>query len=209
MMLLLANYMFSQKIQLKEGTTENIKFNDLNINTLLQVYDNQSAPHLIGDIYLRVNTNNKTIVEFYVDHKDPTKELYTKVHQNLFLTFSIENNIQYLTIEEAKLGKEFALSDQESFLIEDKGKLIELEITDYYHEWGSTLPVVEGEEETTWSDVIYTLKTTINKSVKHFSFSSSEINDQYPILLDSYTIIILSDKYNDNSAFINMIIYKK
>lgn len=209
MVLLTANKYFPQKIQLKEGQEENIKLNNLNISTLLQVYDDQSAAHLKGDIYLRINTNDETIVEFYIDHKDPTKEFYTKAYHNLFLTFSIENQIKYLTIEESKFGKEFALSDQETFWIGDKDNLIELEITDYYHEWGSNPPVIEGEAGTTWDDIIYTLKTTANKSEKSYSFSSSEINDQYPIELDNNTIIILSDKYNDSSAFINMIIHKK
>jgi hypothetical protein len=48
-----------KKILLTTNDTEEIQYEDLNINYLLQFYDINAAPHLIGDIYLRVNEGAK------------------------------------------------------------------------------------------------------------------------------------------------------
>jgi len=192
-----------KKIQLQEGVS-NIKYNGLNIGTLLQVYDEKSATHLIGDVYLRVDNNGESIAGFYIDKDEPTKEYYTKIYKNYFLTFLIENNNRYLIIERAKFGKPFALSNSDNALINN----IEIEITDYVYEWGYDAPP-EDENRSYFSDVRYTLKVKVKDVVKNFSFYSSEVKGDFMIETEGYCIQILSDVYKDSSCLIEMIINKK
>lgn len=192
-----------KKIPLKEGVRSDIKYDDLNINTLLQVYDD-------GDISLRVDNNDESIVKFYLNSNTVTKDYYTKVYKNYFLTFTIENNNKYLIIEQARFGKTFALSSDGSVTIGNKEDAIEIEITDYVHEWGYDAPP-EDPNSSYFNDVQYTLKVKAKDIVKDFWISSSELElkGNFSIDFASYTILILSDKYGEKSSLLEMIIDKK
>tara|TARA_R110001583_G_scaffold36536_6_gene120327 strand:+ start:111784 stop:112452 length:669 start_codon:yes stop_codon:yes gene_type:complete len=196
-----------KKIQLEEGSVSNIKYDDLNISTLFQVYDEKSAVHLIGDLYLRVDDNGKSIAEFYIDKS--TKEYYTKIYKNYFLTFAIENGNRYLIIEQAEFDKTFALSNKGNSKIGNKDNSVEIEITDYEHEWGTNAPPSEDGNASYFDDVHYSLKAKVKNIVKDFSFYSSEIKGNLSIDLEGYCIIILSDIYKDSSCLIEMKIIKK
>ncbi|PKV51729.1 hypothetical protein ATE84_3827 [Aquimarina sp. MAR_2010_214] len=200
---------FMKKIQLKEGLLSDIKYNDLNITPLLQVYND-------GNISLKVKINNESIANFHINCDNTTsdserKEYYTKVYKNNFLTFKIENNNKYLIIEQAKFGKAFALSSSDGVLtISNKDDLIEIEITDYIHEWGYDAPP-EDPNRNYFTDVQYTLKVKVKNVVKNFLVSSAELQSKgsFSIDLGSYNIIILSDQFGHKSSLIEMIIDKK
>lgn len=199
---------FKKKIELKEGLTNNIKYKALNIGALLQVYGEKSAAHLIGDMYLKLDNNGEFITEFYIDNDKATKEYYTKIYGNYFLTFVIENNIKYLIIEQALFGKAFALSSNGSSSIGNKDDLVEIEITNYVHEWGSDGLPQDGKSNY-FDDVHYTLKVKVKNDVKSFSFYSSEVKDDFVMDLGEYSIQILSDLFKDSSSLIEMVITKK
>lgn len=195
-----------KRITLKEGLVSNIKYKDLNLNTLLQVYDNESAGHLSGDIYLRIDSNDETITDFYIDNSK--KEYYTKIYKNYLFTFTIENNIKYLIIEESKFGKTFALSSNDSSIIVKKDDFVEIEITDIVQEWGYDAPP-EDSDRSYFSDVHYTLKVKTGDIVKKFSFYSSELKGHLSFDLGNYSILILSDIHKDSSSLIEMRVNKK
>lgn len=197
-----------KKIRLKEGEVKEIVYNDLNISTLLQVYNAQSADHLVGDIYLRVDNDGEPITDFYMDNDVSTTEYHTRVYKNYFLTFLIENNNKYLVIEQANFGKAFALSSNGSAIVGDKDDLVELEITDFVLETGYDAPPSESNRNY-FSNVNYSLKVKTGDVVKNFSFYSSGIKDNFIVNLDHFSILILSDKYEDSSALIEMVVNKK
>ena len=197
---------FMKKTQLKEGSASNIKYEDLNISTLLQVYDAKSAAHLKGDMYLQVSNNGEPITEFYIDNS--TKDYFTKIYKNYFLTFLIENNTKYLIIEKAQFGKAFALSSNGYSTIGTKNDFITIEITDYIHEWGYDAPP-ENDNRSSFNDVQYTLNVKVKDVVKNFSFYSSEIKGGFTIHIEGYSILILSDVYKDSSSLIEMIVSPK
>ncbi len=196
-----------KRILLNPETVSNIKYDTLNINALLQVYDKKSADHLIGDVYLGIENNGVSIAEFYVNG-DSKGEYLTRIYNNYFLTFLIENTNKYLVIAPAQLGRAFALSSNGTAIIGDENNLVEIEITDYTHEWGSDAPF-EGEEMSHFDDVQYSLKLKTSGVVNTFSFYSSEIKDGYPIEIGNFRVLILSDKYKDSSSLIEMIVNKK
>ncbi len=197
-----------KKLELMEGKSSSIKYNNLNLETLLQVYDETSAAHLIGDIYLAVYNNDELIANFYLDHHQPEEAYYTKIYNNYFLTFEIEQDRKYLIIEKAHFGKAFGLSTEGSCIIAENDDLFELEITDYTSEYGYDAPP-EDENRTYFSDVHYTLKIKTKDLEKNVSFNSSEVKDDFVIEIGNYRIQILSDTYKDSSALIEMIIHKK
>ncbi len=197
-----------KKLLLKEGAVSNIKHNKLNISTFLQVYDDKSEAHLIGNIYLRVDNNSEPIVDFYIDNNKLTKGYYTKIYNNYFFTFTIENNNKYLIIEQAQFGKAFTLSSNGSSTIGNKNDLVEIEITDYVHESGYDAPT-EDDKRSYFSDVLYTLRVKVRDVVKYINFYSSEVKDNFVIEIGSYNILILSDLYKDSLALIEMIINKE
>jgi hypothetical protein len=197
-----------KKIPLKEGDTSSIEVKDLTLNYLLQVYDEKSAAHLIGDIYLRVNNKVETIADFYVDNDSTEGIYYTRIYKNYFLTFVIENNEKHLIIEESQFGKTFALSSNGSSTVGNENDLVEIEIIDFQHEWGYDAPP-EDEGRNYFEDVSYTLKVKTKDVVKNFNFFSSELKGNYTIDLGSYSILVLSDKYKESSTLIEMIINKK
>jgi hypothetical protein len=197
---------FMKKVHLKEGAVNNIKHNDLNISTLLQVYNGKWAEHLIGDIYLRVDNNYDLIAEFYVDNDNSTKEHYTRIYKNYFLTFVIEN--KYLVIEQAQFGKVFALSSNGSSIVGNKDNLVELEITDFVQESGYDAPD-EDKNRSYFNDVHYSLQVKVGDVVKSFSFYSSEIKGDFTVNIDGYSILIISDTYKDSLPLIEMIVNKK
>jgi hypothetical protein len=188
-----------KKIQLEEGIND-IKYNDLNIAALLQVYDEKSAAHLIGDVFLRLDHNEESIANFYVDNDKSTKVYFTRIYKNYFLTFLIEKNNKYLIIEKARFGKAFALSSNGTSTI---GDIIEIEIKDYILESGYDAPP-EDADRNYFSDVKYTLKVKVKNVVKNFSFYSSEVKENPIIEVEGYCIQILSDKYEDSSSQIEM-----
>ncbi len=193
-----------KKIQLEEGVNA-IKYKGLDIETLLQIYDEKSPDHLIGDVYLRLNANGETIASFYTANGKYIKEYNTKIYKNYFLTFLIENNKKYLIIEEAKFGKAFALSSHRSTLVDN---MVAIEIIDYMAESGYDGPL-EDENRNYYTDVRYTLKVTVKDVVKTISFYSSDIKSGFMIDINGYGVRILSDRYKDSSALLEMIIDKK
>ena len=195
------------KTPLKEGVGK-ITYPNLNISTLLQVYGKESARHLIGDVYLKVDNSDKTIAEFYIDNDESTKAYYTKVYKNYFLNFVIEDDGKYLIIEEAQFGKAFALSSDGSMAIGDEDGLVEIEIVDFIHESGYDAPL-EDQDRSHYDDVNYTLEVKEKGHIKSFSFYSSEIDSNYVIDIGSYKIQILSDLYKDSAALIEMMVDKK
>jgi hypothetical protein len=197
-----------KKIYLEEGSVSSIKHNDLNLSTLLQVYDEKSAGHLIGDIYLRVDNKGESIAEFYIAHDQSTKEYYTKIYKNYLLTFMIQDNNQYLIIEQAEFGKVFALLNNSRSTIGSKDDLVEIEITDFTHEWGYHAPP-GVENRAYFSDVHYTLQINVRDVIKSFSFSSSNVGDGFAIDIGDYSLLILSDLYKNSSCLIEMRINKK
>lgn len=194
------------KIELKEGSINNIKHIDLNIDTFFQVYDNKSEAHLIGDMYLKVVNDGEPIAEFYISKS--TKEYYTKIYKNYLLTFKLENNHKYLIIEQAQFGKAFALSSNGFSTIGNENDSIEIEIIDFIHEWGYDEPLGDGNSSY-FDDVQYTLRLKTRDVEKSFSFYSSEIKDDFTLDLEGYSIKILSELYKDSLSLIEMIINKK
>lgn len=199
---------FMKKIQLKEGLTHSIKHDSLNINTLLQVYNEKAAAHLIGDMHLKIDNDEEPLMDFYIATNTFTKDYLTKIYKNYFFTFLVENNNKYLIIEQAQLGKAFALLSNRSSSIGKADNLVTLEITNYEHEWGYDASP-EGNSENRFDDVRYTLKVTVKNVMKQFSFYSSEIKNNYTIAFEGYNIHMLSDKYKDSSSLIEMMINKK
>jgi hypothetical protein len=197
-----------KKIRLKEGSDSSLNYANLNISTLLQVYAENAAPHLIGDLYLKVDNKGTTVAEFYKAHDGSTKEYNTKIYNNYLLTFMVDRQEKYLIIEEALFGKSFALLNDKIAIIGSKENLIEIEVTDYIHEWGYDAPP-EVESRSYFSDVTYTLEVKVKDVVESFSFSSSEIKDTFTIDLEDYSILILSDLYKESSCLIEMIVNKK
>ncbi|WAC01725.1 hypothetical protein N7U66_17770 [Lacinutrix neustonica] len=197
-----------KKIAVVEGLSKCSKYNELNIETLLQVYDNNTSNHLIGDMYLRVDNQGLPILDFFCDTNPITKEYNTKAYKNYFFTFKIENNNKYLIIEQAQFGKPFALSSKQGVTIDKNGKPLVIEITEYIHEWGYDGPP-EDSNRTYFSDINYTLTVKEKEFVKHYSFSSSEIKNNYTINLERYTISILNDLFSESSCLIEMIVTDK
>lgn len=195
------------KIQLKEGSVTNIQHSDLNIGTLLQVYDDTSADHLIGDVYLKVENNNELMAEFYVDKDSSSSTYYTQVYKNYFLTFRMESDHKYLIIKQSELGKAFALSSNGKAIINEKDHSIAIEIVDFMSESGYDAPP-EVESRSYFSFVTYTIKVTIGDSVKNFTFSSNEIENNYTLEMGDYQILILSEVYKDTSCLLEMIVQK-
>ena len=168
----------------------------------------KSAKHLIGDVYLRIDDNDKPIVEFYIDNDDSTKAYYAKAYKNYFLSFVIEDNNKYLIIEEGQFGKAFALTSNGSAALGPVDDLVEIAITDFIHESGYDAPIEDGDRSY-YDDVNYTLEVKEKGLTKSFSFYSSEIDSNYMIDIGSYKIQILSDLYKDSSVLIEMIVDKK
>lgn len=198
---------FMRKIKLKEGR-ENIEIaKDLKLETLLQIYGENSKPHLVGDIYFGVKSNGEDIAGWYVDSDNSRNDYSTIIFKNYFLTFNIENEDKSLIIEKSKLGK-FALSSKRSAQIENKDDILKLEITDFIYEWGYTGPPGD-DNRNYYSDVRYTLRVKINDAEKSFNFNSSELKDKYRIDFEGYDILLLSDKYKHEYSLVEMIISKK
>ncbi len=193
-----------KKIELEEGVNS-IKYNGLEIETLLQIYDEKSPDHLIGDVRLELSANGKTIADFYTANDKSVVEYNTKIYKNYFLTFLIENNKKYLIIEDAKLGKAFALLSRRSALVDN---MVAIEIISSVAEFGYDGPI-EDENRNYFTDVQYTLKVTVKDVVKTISFYSSEIKSGFMIDINGYEVRILSDIYKNSYVILEMIIDKK
>ena len=197
----------TKKIQLKEGLSTNINYQGLNLGTLLQVYDEKSAAHLVGDVYLRVDLNGKSIADFYVDNDKSKVDYLTKIYKNHLFTFVPENGNYYLNIEPAQFGRTFALSSQGSAIVGTNNDFIEVEITNYLFE-SIENSSFDDEEITYSSDVFYTLKVTKGDVARAFRFYSSDLKNHFVIDMGSHSIIILSDLYKDSSSLLEMIVDK-
>tara|TARA_R110002073_G_scaffold40547_5_gene114968 strand:+ start:74543 stop:75229 length:687 start_codon:yes stop_codon:yes gene_type:complete len=197
----------TKKILLTTEHKQDIEYKDLHLNTLLQVYDENSSAQLVGDIYLRVNNSDKTIADFYIENDQPEKVYDTQIYKNYFLTFMIENNNNYLIIEQANFGKPFALSSNGSATIGTKDDLVAIEIIDVIHEQGYDAPPDDPNRKS-FDNVRYTLKINVRGVTKNFSFYSSEIKGNYAIDLGSHSIVILSDTYKYATSLIEMVINK-
>lgn len=208
MTLFISSIIFSQesmnKILLKEGANT-ITYNDLELDVLLQLYGEESASHLIGEVYLRIENNGEIVTEFYIDNDKSTKKLLTKAYKNYFITFIIENDDNYLILEKAQLGKAFAISSKETCVIGEKDDAIELEITDYIHEWGDNSPF-DVSETNAWNDVQYTLRVKVKDTEKTVRFFSSEIQKGYTLEIAGYTISILSDQYKNSYSLLELMV---
>lgn len=195
-------------IQIDEGQSEVFRYEDLTISTNLCVYDEKSAPHLIGDVSLGLKDNDSLIASFYINGDKSGEEYYTRIYKKHFLTFEANDTLKNLIIEKAKLGKAFALQDKGSFVLGDDDEL-ELEITNSVHEWGYDEPPIGNEDGAYFDDVNYTLKVKTKDLEKEFSFYSSELKTDYSIDVGAYTIRVLSDKYHDSYCLIEMILNKR
>ncbi|APQ18956.1 hypothetical protein [Maribacter hydrothermalis] len=195
-----------KKIHLKEGASI-ITYNGLELDVLLQVYDKNAAPHLIGEVYCRIQKNGDDIADFSSDNDASTREYLTKIYKNYFLTFKIDNDDKYLILEQAHLGKAFALSSKKTCIIGEKDNPIELEITDYIHESGNDSPLDTGENSS-WDDVQYTLRAKVKEVEKNISFYSSEIREGYTVKIEGYSISILSDHYKNSYALLELMVSK-
>ena len=193
-----------KKIQLKEGTSI-ITYNNLEFNVLLQVYDEKAASHLVGDVSCKIQKSGDLIADFYLDNETTTREYLTKIYKNYFITFKIENDDKYLILEKAQLGQAFAISSKETCVIKEKDDTIELEITDYIHEWGDNSPIDTGENSS-WDDVQYTLRAKVNDVEKNINLYSSEIKSDYKIEIEGYTIRILSDHYKNSYSLLELMV---
>ncbi|SMG51676.1 hypothetical protein SAMN05661096_03805 [Marivirga sericea] len=196
-----------KKIALQEGI-HNIEYDHLNLTALLQVYNEESATHLIGDLFLSLEHDGEEVASFYVEIDTSAKEYLTKIYKNYLLTFMIENSNRYLIIEKADFGKKFALSSNRSATIGNPHHAIELAITDYIYESGYDGPP-EDENRNYFTDVHYTLKVKVKDVVKNFSFYSSEIKGDFIIELQDYEIQILSDLYKNSYCLIEMVVHRK
>ncbi|WP_271784991.1 hypothetical protein [Aquimarina algiphila] len=197
-----------KKISLKHGQSGIIEYNDLKITTNLNIYDKSSAAHLIGDISLEVQNNGESIASFYINNDPSERSYYTKAYKKYLLTFLIENNNYYLSIEPAQFGKTFALLNNGNLTIEDSKGNLEIELTDCGHEWGYDGPP-EDKNRKYFDNANYTLKVITKDTIKSFNFYDSIIKNKYTIALENYTIDILSDRYTHTSCLLEMIINKK
>lgn len=197
---------FMEKIPLKEGKVDNIEVKGMVLSTLLQVYDENSASHLAGDVYLRVSNNNEAIADFYVDKDEVAREHYTKIYKNYFFTFDHENST--LIIEKAQLSRKFALSNIGTGMVEGKNDFMELQITDFIKESGYDAPLEEANSNY-FSNVQYTVQVKVEDIVENLSFSSTDIKDDLTYNVAGYTIHILSDQYKDSLCYVEMKIENK
>ncbi len=195
-----------KKIYLQEGHVENIQFGDFSLSTLLQVYEEESASHLIGDVYLRVTENDEIIADFYASKEDPGKEYYTKIYQNYLFSFEKENSL--LLIEPSDFEKVFAISSKNNGIVGKGGNMVEVKIADSYMESGyDGPPQVIGRKY--FMNVHYTLQVKVGDIVQNVSFYSTDIKDGISYNVAGCTIHILSDQYKDSVCFLEMMIEKK
>lgn len=191
-------------IPLKKGLNENISYENLTINALLQVYDKTTPAHKAGSFYLRVDRKDETIADYYVDYDHPNEGYFTKTYRNYFLTLKVENDNKYLIIEPTHFGKSFALSTKEKAVI---GEVVEIEISDYYQEWGNDDPIATSNSGY-FADTHYTLRVKAGAIAKDFNFYGSQLKGDYTIDIENYSLQILSDKSENSYALIEMIINK-
>ena len=152
---------------------------------------------MAGIVGLKIENKGESIAGFFIDNDMPTKEYYTKIYKNYFLSFLSENNNKYLIIEQAQFGKEFALTDNGNAIIGDKNNKVEIQITNAVHEWGYDGPP-EDENRNYFSGVQYTLKIKVKDVVKNFNFySSDESKEDVMIEVEGCCVQILSDIYKD------------
>lgn len=186
-------------IRIKEGVNKVTLYEELTLNTCLQVYMENSNNHLSGDAFLDVKDEDKDIASFYVNSSGDVNEYSTIIYKNYFLTFLAFSDKYNLIVEHSKFGKAFALSDKGSCTI---GNELELKITNFYYEWGCNSPL--EDESSRYDDVNYTIKLKSNEQEKDFCFYSSELNDNYTIDFGNYKIYILSDQYLYNCCYVEM-----
>lgn len=193
------NMTAQKKILLKEGHSNKIKYNDLNIKTLLYIYDNKAKAHLVDDVSIGIKDfyTDKIIANYYLDKDNSRKVYYTQLYKNYFLTLEVEKDKYYLIIEKAKCEKIFALRD--SCFIGD----LRIEIKDAIHEWGTTSP--NSNEQ--FSYLHQTLKLKIGNEEKEFSFYDSEIGKDFFIDFGNYIIEPLSVGWQPH--IVEMIIHRK
>ncbi|WP_074405781.1 MULTISPECIES: hypothetical protein [Aquimarina] len=151
-------------------------------------------------------------IVFFISYSISSQEFMKKAQSKE----GLQNNNKYLIIEQAKFGKALTLSSDEILTISNKDDLIEIEITDYIHEWGYDAPP-EDPNRNYFSDVQYALKVKVENVmkaenvVKNFWVSSSELESKgsFSIDLASYNVLILSDRFGHKSSLIEMIIDEK
>tara|TARA_R110001592_G_scaffold43105_2_gene140022 strand:+ start:553 stop:951 length:399 start_codon:yes stop_codon:yes gene_type:complete len=111
---------------------------------------------------------------------------------------------------QTQFGEIFIVSNSKSSTIGNLDESVEIEIIDFIEEWGYDA-TPEDENRNYYSDVQYTLGVQVKDLEKRFSFYSSDIKQKDSVAFDfgSHKILILSDKYTNSSALIEMIITKK
>ena len=111
---------------------------------------------------------------------------------------------------QTQFGEIFIVSNSKSSTIGNLDESVEIEIIDFIEEWGYDA-TLEDENRNYYSDVQYTLGVQVKDLEKRFRFYSSDIEQKDSVAFDfgSHKILILSDKYTNSSALIEMIITKK
>ena len=111
---------------------------------------------------------------------------------------------------QTQFGEIFLVSNSKSSTIGNLDESVEIEIIDFIEERGYDA-TLEDENLNYYSDVQYTLGVQVKDLEKRFSFYSSDIEQKDSVTFDfgSHKILILSDKYTNSSALIEMIITKK
>ncbi len=192
----------NSKVLLPKGKSGEIKFKNLRIKTLLQIYDESAASHLVNDVNLIVDDFNtdEIIAEYYIDADNSGIVFYTQLYKNYFFTFKVENNNYYLFIEEAKLERAFMLRHETGKV---KGLNIKIIKDSEVTFWGTDAP----DSDEVFFETIQTVKFSTGLKTKKVSFSSSEIKDGYSIEIGKYRIVPLS--LTIQPSRIEMIVYEK
>lgn len=174
-----------KKVSLEKGLEQTVVFQDLKVNTLLQVYDQDDQSHLHGDMSIRVNDSQtgKMILSYYLDKDDTVKQARTYLYKNYFLTLEIDKKMCDLQLEESKIGITFILGSNPGVI-----KDLDIEIIDSFHEWGSEGPL--GGE--TFNFIHQTIKITLGAHQQKFSFYDYEIKDDFFIDFEGFRIIPLT-----------------
>lgn len=169
------------KLPLEKGRVDSLKCGDFSFSTVL--LEDEDSWHLSVE-----KTNNKTIATFHIDKNGSKRQSQLEAHGNYFLYFLVQENSKYLIIEKSQFGKVFFLPRSGTVMIND---LVEIELVSYVYEWGYTSP--EERPEDYFQEVSFSLRVKAKGVEKEFDFYSYEIEGNFLIELDNYTIQILSD----------------
>jgi hypothetical protein len=187
-----------KKIALTSDRVSIVEYQNLKLDASIYIYGENSETHLVGDVLVNIIDNGKVLVSFYIDNNDAGQIYHRRIYKNYFMTLEVDKGEYSIAVEESVFGKPFAL--QSGLGVACVGD-IELEITNFMHEWTVT---ESGEHDS--DDVNYTLTTRVGDVVENHCFYSSDIGNGYIIELGDYSIEVLSDRYNNNDCIVEVVI---